>query len=471
MKLYCILLALLMLAGVAPASSPVSDESAPGAVYVIPVEGMIERALVYVMRRGVADAVREDAAALIFVMNTPGGQLQATESIINIIANVEIPTYTLVAPDAISAGAILALATDHIYMTPGSRIGDAMPIMMSPMGGAQEMAPDTREKIMSYTAALIRSVAQRKGHDDRLAESMVRPDIEYHIGDELISREGELLTLTNVEAERLVGAEGEEPRSLLSRGTVADLDALLAQLELADRPVRRMEVTTLERVGRVIEAFGWLLMAGGLLGIYIEFRTPGLGLPGLLGGLLLAVWFWGHHIAGLAGMEELVIFAVGVLLLLLELFVIPGFGIAGISGLLLMTLGLVLAMVQNYPGLPAWQISPEHWMNAERQLGLALLVAFGGGLALMRLFPHTPAYGRLVLETAQRADAGYRVNEETGLIGATGVTATDLRPSGMATIGGRRVNVVAQGTFIAKGSPVRVREVHGTRVVVEAQQT
>ncbi len=453
------------------AESPVpapGDESQ--LVYVIPIDGMIERALVYVMRRTVAEAVREQAAALVFVMNTPGGQLKATEEIINIIANVEMPTYTLVAPDAISAGAILALATDYIYMTPGSRIGDAMPIMMSPLGGAQDMAPDTKEKIMSYTAALIRSVAQRKGHDDQLAEAMVRPELEYRIGDDLICKEGELLTLTNVEAERVVG-EGDARRRLLSRGTVADLDGLLAGIGLSDATIRRTEISTLERIARVIEAFAWLLLAGGLLCIYIEFRTPGIGLPGLAGALLLAVWFWGHHIAGLAGMEEMLIFMVGVMLLLVELLVIPGFGIAGIAGIVLMVTGLVLAMVQNYPGTPVYQIPDVDWMRAGRQMGLALLTAFLGGLAVIRLLPHTSVYRHLVLDTAQRAADGYQVSADVSLAGMAGSAATDLRPSGMALLDGRRVNVVARGAFIAKGTAVRVAEVQGTRVVVEVVRT
>ncbi len=441
----------------------------PGVAFVIPISGMIERGLVYVIRRGVAEAVRREADALIFVMDTPGGQLQAAEEIVNLIASLKIPTYTYVNPDAISAGAILALATDHIYMAPGSRIGDAMPIMMSPMGGAQPMPDDIKEKIMSYTASLVRSAAQRKGHDDKLAECMVRPDLEYTIGDDVISKKGELLTLTNVEAERFVGA-GAERRRLLSRGTADSLEDLLAIIGIPDATLHRLEVSPLETVARYIEMFSWLLLAAGALGIFIEIKTPGFGLPGLLGGTCLIVWFWGHHIAGLAGMEELLIFLIGLILLLIELLVLPGFGIAGIAGLTLMAVSLLMAMVEHYPGTPAFDIPSVQIEGLLWNLGLAVTTAFLAGLLVVRFLPHTSIYSHLVLAAEQHADAGFNVDTGAGLAGRTGVAATSLRPAGIGLFGGQRIDVVSRGGFIDKGSPIVVAETHGTRIVVDIRR-
>jgi len=192
------------LAGVLLAAAVAAANAASDVVYVIPIHDMIERGLVYVVRRGVEEAVRQDAAAIVFDMDTPGGRLDAAEEIINIIGSVKVPTYTFVNPSAISAGAIIAMGTDHIYMAPGSRIGDAMPIMMSPFGQVQEMSEALEEKSVSYVASLIRSTAERKAHDPQLAESMVRRKQEFKVGDEIIKRAGELLTLTNKEAEKKV---------------------------------------------------------------------------------------------------------------------------------------------------------------------------------------------------------------------------------------------------------------------------
>jgi membrane-bound serine protease (ClpP class) len=453
----------------APAEAVVAADGTQHLVYVIPIEGMIERGLIYVIRRGVGEAERRKADAIIFVMDTPGGQLQAAEEIINIIASVNVPTYTYVNPNAISAGAIIALATDKIYMAPGSRIGDAMPIMMSPMGGAQPMPEDIKEKIMSYTAGLVRSAAQRKGHDDRLAESMVRPEIEYKIGEDIISKAGELLTLTNAEAERYVG-QGTDRRRLLSSGTVNSLDGLLATIGVPDAAIQRMVVSPLETVARYIEMFSWLLLAGGVLGIFVEIKTPGFGVPGILGGLLLAVWFWGHHIAGFAGMEEALIFLIGMVLLLVEIFVIPGFGFVGLTGLMLMALGMLMAMVQHYPGTPTFHIPSLQVEGLLWNLGLATCTAFLAGLLLVRFLPKTTAYSHLVLSAEERADQGYRVASQTELVGQQGTAGTPLRPAGIGVFGARRVNVVARGAFIEQGTPIVVAETHGARVVVDAQR-
>ncbi len=456
----------------APVSAPPAQAPALSGdrlVYVIPIEGMIERGLLYVIRRGVAEAERRKADAIIFVMDTPGGQLQAAEEIVNIIASVGVPTYAYVDLDAISAGAIISLATDKIYMAPGSRIGDAMPIMVSPMGGVQPMPDDIKEKMMSYTAGLVRSVAQRKGHDDRLAESMVRPDIEYKIGDDVICKEGELLTLTNTEAERFVG-EGAARHRLLSSGTVASLDNLLATIGVPGATVQRLVVSPLETMARYIEMFSWLLLAGGVLGIFIEIKTPGFGLPGILGGLLLAVWFWGHNIAGFAGMEEVLIFLLGVALLLVEIFVIPGFGITGTAGLTLMALGLLMAMVQHYPGTPTFRIPAMQIEGMLWNVGLATCTAFLAGLLVIRFLPHTTAYSHLVLAAAGRADQGFRIDAGTDLVGRSGVAATPLRPAGIGVFGDRRLNVVTRGTFIDKGAPIVVAEIHGARIVVDIRR-
>lgn len=447
-----------------------ADEAVPAAaakpVYVIPVKGMIEPALLYVMRRGVIEADRAGAAAVILKMDTPGGRLDAATDIVRLMQSVRVPTYTFVEKNAISAGAIIALSTDQIYMAPGSVIGDAMPIMMSPTGGAQEMPEAIEEKTVSAVAALIRAAAQESGHDPQLAEAMVRREVEYKIGDEVISPAGQLLTLTNVEAEREVGEEGAR-RKLLSQGTVADIPALLDVIGLAGSPIREMEVTSAERLARLIAAVAPLLLMAGLLGLYIEFKTPGFGLPGLLGIAALALFFYGHHIAGLAGAEDVAIFVIGVALIAVEVFVLPGFGIAGFLGITLVLYSLLSAMAERLPG-GSWLPTLPALETPMLKLSSGIILAAISAVFIGRYLPKSRVGHWLVLDKATTAQAGYTgARTDTALLGQRGIAVTPLRPAGAAQFGDRRVDVITAGEFEDAGARVRVVEVRGNRIVVE----
>jgi len=430
---------------------------------------MIERGLVYVIRRGLAQAEKEHAKAIIFDMDTPGGKLQSAEEIVHALLELSVPTYTFVNPRAISAGAIIALATDEIYMAPAGLIGDAMPIMMSPLplGRPQEMPDGLKEKVLSPTVALVRSAAQHKGHDPKLAEAMVRPEFEYKIGDKMISPEGQLLTLTSKDAEQLVGKDNHP---LLSRGTVKNLEELLERIGRSNTQLVILEVTLTEQIARLIEGFplSGILLALGLLGLYIEFKTPGFGLPGVMGVLLLAVWFWGHHIAGLAGTGELLLFVTGVVFLSLEVFIIPGFGIVGISGLCLMTSALIMAMVEHYPGLPWYRLPEWQIQGSIKDLGFALLIAFVLAAILARFLPKTGTFQQLMLGAAVSSEKGFQASARTeNLIGNKGLAVTPLRPAGIGLFDGERMNVVARGEFIEKDRSIVIAEAHGNRIVVE----
>jgi membrane-bound serine protease (ClpP class) len=441
-----------------------ADNTKSGVVYVIPIKGMIEPALLYVIRRGVMEAESSHAKAVIFTMDTPGGTLQAARDIVNLIEKIDVPTYTYVEEEAFSAGAIIAMATQHIYMAPGSVIGDAMPIMMSPMGGATEMPDDIQEKSVSAVAALIRSAAEQNGHDKELAEAMVRRENEYKIGDDIICPAGELLTLTNEEAARLVG---EDQRPLLSKGTLSDLDALLEQIGYADATVKTLEITGAEKLGRLIQVMSVFFLGAGLLGLYIEMQSPGVGIPGLIGVVCLAIFFYGHHVAGLAGSEEVLLVLLGIGLLAVELFVLPGFGVAGIAGICLILVGLLLAMVEQAPSGP-WIPTWPSWQLPLRNLAFALLFSLGAAAALSRYLPRARWLSGLRLEAATHAAAGYTSSHDVGLsVGDVGIALSALRPSGAAQFGDRRLDVVSEGEFIPKDVSIRVTQVRGNRIVVE----
>ena len=455
--LLCALVLLAPPAGAAAAPAP----DAP--VYVIPIRGQIEGALLYVIRRGIAEAEQKNAAAIVLVMDTPGGTLAAASDIVRSIQAAKPPVYTFVEKDAFSAGAIIALATRRIYMAPGAVIGDALPIMMSPFGSVQEMPEGLEEKAVSAVSALIRSAAQEAGHDPELAEKMVRRETEFKIGDEVICPAGRLLTLTADEAIR----PGIDGKPLLSTGTVRDLDAVRKQLDLRKNLVVEMQITSAEKVARMIAAAAPILMIIGFLGIYIEIKTPGFGLPGVLGAACLALFFWGHHIAGLAGLEDLVIFIVGIALILVEVFLIPGFGFTGVLGIALVLVSLVGAMVRIVPGgswLPVWGDLQEPIFKT----GLALVGAGAGALLLGRFLPQSRLFGRLTLAAANSATAGYTAGPDTTpLVGKTGITLTQLHPAGAARFDGERLDVVTSGEFIEAGVAVRIVEARGSRLVVQ----
>ena len=465
--------AALVLLGVLAAPAPAAAPDAPSdATYVIPIHDMIERALVYVIRRGVAQAEREGAGVIIFDMHTPGGRLDATQEIINTITGLDVPTLTFVNRDAISAGAIIAMATDDIYMAPGSRIGDAMPILMSPLpfGGPQEIPTTLREKIMSPTAALIRDAAQRKGHDVTLAEAMVRPEIEYRVDDLVICPEGQILTLTSQDATQLVGPEGEQ-RPLLAKGIANDLDDLLRLIGRDGTRLVVLGVSPAERIARVIEGFpvSSILLALGILGLYIEFKTPGFGLPGIGGAVLLLIWFWGHHIAGMVGTAEMLIFLLGVALIFVEIFVIPGFGVVGASGITLVFVALLMAMVQHYPATPWYHPPAVQLQDAIQALGVSLTLVFLGGVLLAKFLPRTPVFQKIALNATvgRREGVVASTAQDENLTGVRGVAATPLRPAGIGRFGARRLNVVARGEFMDKGDPIVIAETAGNRIVVE----
>lgn len=436
-----------------------ADDSRPR-VYIIPIHGMIEPALHYVVRRGVDEAARADADAIILAMDTPGGRVDAALDIVHTLELSTIPLYTFVEGEAISAGALIALCTPSIHMRPGSVIGDITPISLGLTGGVQELPAAEKEKMTSYVAAHVRAAAEQGGYDPQLAEAMVRADLEYRDGETIIIPAGHVLTMTNTEAERRIG---EDQHPLLSRGTVQDLDALLDTIGLKNAELKTIKPTGAEQIARIIAGIAPLLLIIGIGGLWLEIKTPGFGIFGITGISCLLLFFVGHHIAGLAGMEELILFTAGVALLLVEVFITPGFGIMGFSGLALIFVSLTTALLERIPG----RMTPPSFAPEALAAPLATVIfSFFGSAALVlligRFLPKTPFAHALTLGTVLA-----RPTEPTELLGCEGIARSDLRPSGIADFAGRKLDVVSHGGFIAHGTPVRIAEVHGNRIVVE----
>ncbi len=440
-------------------------------VYVLPLRGAIDQGLMILYRRAFREleAVRPDL--LIIEIDTPGGRLLETEEIIAWMRAAETPIYAFVNYHAQSAGAIVSFGADKIFMAPGSRIGSALPVIMTP-GGVAEIPDNVYEKILSDTRALVRGVAQSKGHWEEIAVAMVDPSYEVKVNDRVISKAGELLNLTAQEAVEIIPPR---QRPVLAEAIVEDIPALLEYLGMAEAEVVYIEQQPAETLARWIILIGPLLFALGILGIYIEMRSPGIGLPGLAGAVCLAIYFFGHHVGGLAGIEDIALILLGLVLIAVEIFVIPGFGITGLLGLASIAIGLIMSLVPRLPALPDELpgISTPSLVDYLPMISMRLImvvVLTGMGMWLLaRLLPKASFYGKLVLQKTLDADTGY-TSADIGYrdyLGRTGVAMTALRPSGTAVFDDLRLDVVSSGDMISRGSRVKIIQVEGNRIIVE----
>jgi membrane-bound serine protease (ClpP class) len=436
-------------------------------VYLIPVRQAIFHPQLFLLRRGVEKAREHNADAIVLLMDTPGGSVEIMQKMVNPIIDLDIPTYTLVENQAISAGAIIALSTDYVYMTPRSTIGDAMPVVMG-QGGYAELGEAEREKIESYMDAIVRSIAQAKGRDENLIRAMVRRNLEFTLEDgTVISKEGEILTLTNQEAEQLL----PDGTPLLSEGTVEDLDNLLNRIGLGDAERIELLPSLADDLALLITRIAPILVSIAFVLFYMEIQSPGIGWAGGLAAGLFIVIVFGHNVAGLAGMEDLVLIAIGLILLVVEIFILPGFGIAGFSGLACLIFGLIRAMTIRYPGnpgeLPAF-VNMDNLGEAVTSVSLSVIGATIGIALLMRSLNESSPFGRgLVLADALPSTA--REPEQRSLkslIGQTGTASTPLTPSGTVALQSGEIDALSDGEYLDADTPVRVIEVRNNRVIV-----
>jgi len=354
-----------------------------------------------------------------------------------------LPTIAFVDPRAISAGALIALATNTIVMSPGGTIGAAAPIV-SGAGGAEP----ADEKTVSYLRKEFRATADRRGRPGELAEAMV--DVDVAVPD--VVESGKLLTLTTTEALAHGVADAE----------AADLAAALAAAGFDGAIVRAIEETWAETFVRFLTGtvISSMLLSIGLLGLLVELRTPGFGVPGFVGLSSIALFFWGHWIVQLAGWEELLLTMGGVVLMLVEAFVLPGFGLAGILGIVALIGGLGLALVGA--GATAGAI-----VTALGQVAASILIALAGGLLLLRFLPRLPFGRRLILGTRLERDTDEPARATPHrLLGRRGTSLSPLRPAGIAAIDDARVDVVSEGGYIDADVAIVVTAVEGHRIVV-----
>lgn len=448
-----------------PTALPAQEKSAPAKkqkVVIIPIRDQIAPPELHVLRRGLKMAIEQGADTVILDMETPGGRLDVTFDMLKAIEKFPGKVITYVNSEAISAGALISAGTDEIYFSPSGIIGAAAPVS----GGGQDIDETMKMKFVSYLKARVRSISDGKGYRGEVLSAMIDSDFELKIGEDIIKPEGELLTLTATEAMKEYGDPAE---ALLGAGISPDIDSLMdTLLGKGNYSVTRLEVTWSEKVAQFITAIAPLLLAAGLVLIFIEFKTPGFGVFGVGGGILLAIVFFGHHAAGLSGQEAALFFFLGFALVMIDVFFLPGFFLLAIPGALLMLGSLLWGMSDIWPDQPIEWDSDflfKPLMNLITGTGGAIVIFF----LLLRFMPSGGLWGRMVLESAIGGETTLSsvARHEPSLIGATGRAVTALFPSGQIKIGGKRYDArLALGT-VPPGTDVKVVSVGEFELRVE----
>ena len=465
-----------------PDDAPLGQAAAEKKVYVVPVREDIMPPILYVIRRGVKEAMAAEADCLILDMETNGGRVDITEEIFDIIGKFKGETATYVNKDAYSAGAFIAVATQKIYMAPQSVIGAAAPIMMSPTGGVSEMPSTMEVKMNSAIRAKIRTQAEKNGYAIDVVEAMVDKTKKLERDGKIICEEGDILTLTNLEAE---AKYGEAKTQLFSSGTVESIDALIIELGYAG--AQRVDVAPLgvEELGTWINAISPILLLIGIIGLYIEFKTAGFGVFGAVGIAALVLYFFGGYVSGMAGIEWVGIFVVGVALVAVELFLLPGTIFIGLIGVVCMFLALVMGMTDLYPNMPWFpagegeggggvvpQVEGIDFVMPDFSRPISdLLIAFGLSVpiiwALAKYLPHTALFAAFTSNAASGVESIAAVAAEVeSRLGQAGTSTMPLNPGGKAMFGDALCNVVTQGEMIAADTPVKVIGHRGSDLLV-----
>ena len=459
----------LLPAGSSCAAEPGQTAHAPAQVVVIPVRAPIAQPELYILRRGLKEAIARHVDTIVLDMETPGGALDVTFEMLKALEKFPGKTVTYVNREAISAGALIAAGTDEIYFAPGGVIGAAAPVLVT--GG--DLDATLREKIVSYLKARVRSLSEGKGFRGEVVSAMIDADSELRIGGELLKPKGELLSLTAREAMK---EYGNPPQPLLGAGIADNLAGVLDRIHGAGNyHVTRLKVSWSETLAQYLTALTPLLLAGGLLCMFIEFKTPGFGVFGIAGIGLLGVVFFGHYIAGLTGYEPLFFFLLGVLLVAVEVFLVPGTMIWALAGATLMFGSLVWSMLDLWPGQPL-ALQGDLLLRPLANVMVGVVLAVAAFLALLKYLPQGGLWGGMVLEAAVAGEpaairalhvGGAGALAATDLLGLTGTAATALFPSGQVEIAGNRYEAKLAVGYADAGSPVRVTGFGEFGLVVE----
>ena len=450
-------------------------------IHVIPVSGPVDPGMAAFLKRTLTKYAKDPETLVVIEMDTFGGRVDSALEIVDHLTNIpESKVISFVTKRAISAGALIALAANELTMKHNTLIGDCAPIVMSAEGPKM-----LGEKMQSPLRAKFRALAKRNSYPELLSESMVSIDMEVikvifpdrtlfmdgvEFGDlneaekksivskKTIVAKGELLTMDNIEAVQLG----------FSKVSVANLDEMLAARGFTNYELIRIAESWSEELVGYISSIAQILMLIGLAALYLEYKSPGFGIFGIVGIACLALVFLNQYLVGLAGYTELLILIIGILLLAVEVFVLPGFGLAGFTGLIAIGIGLIL-MMQDFvipnPSLP-WE--RKLMLGNLVQVLISFLLAFILTLVVFRyVLPRLSISGRgPYLSTSLKSSRTALAKDKGIRVGDAGTADTYLRPSGKIVVGDKRLDAVTAGEFIEKDSPVEIIKIDGNRIIV-----
>jgi membrane-bound serine protease (ClpP class) len=516
-----------------PPGKPDKPLKAPK-IAIIPVHEEIDDVAAASLERRAEQAIEDGAGIIVLELDTPGGLVSSAMTMSDFLHDLSdnrgVSTVAWVRREAISGGTMLAVACDEIIMSRNATLGDCGVIMVGMGGASTAQDPGLDAKIDSYVLSYFRSAAARHGYDPLLCEAFVRYEIEVWWlestrtgerrfvdgptkADLLGEREGgdwtsrilqggaarewrlvetyvdpydgqtkplrqpidsnsELLTM-NQSMAQVVG---------FSRAIVADEEELKARYAAGpSAELKRYETLWSENLvswltSPVVRMFLIALIG---LGAYTEFQSPGIGLPGLVAVSALVVLLGAPYLSGLANAWEIVLVLIGILLIGVEMFILPGFGIAGITGMLLLIIGLLATFMPEEP----WHPGPIYWPTLDQSfeklqtgiktLGMALATTLAGTVLLSKYLHRMPYFRHLIPPNPDAAELALdNGDSHVGRIGDLGLSETVLRPAGKARFGSALVDVVTEGDLLDPGTPVEIIERRGNRIVVrKARQT
>ena len=425
------------------------------AVYRVPIEGTIDLGLPPFIQRMIDKAESENATAIIFDINTFGGRVDAATQIKDAILGSNITTIAFINRRAISAGALISLSCEKIYMTGGGLIGAATAVDMSGKKGS--------EKVISFMREEMASTAEKRGRNKEIARGMVDEELNFShlvINGDTISvndiegrKDGKLISLTTEQAIKYGIADG----------TAESIEALMDTLSYGSFEVKESSENWSESIVRFLTnpVVASLLTTFGFLGILFELQSPGWGIPGFVGLTCLILSLSVSYIAQLATMSDMIFILTGLSLILLEMLVIPGFGIVGIGGIGFMLYGLYLLLLPEVP------VGEEILGQAMDGFLIGLVGAIIGIVLLGKLMIRSKFWEQLTAPSSQKKDQGFSNTQGwEDLQGKLAITDTDLHPSGWINIDNQRIFVLSEGGFIEKGKKVAILSVDGNRVLV-----
>jgi len=446
----------------------------------ITLDGDVDPGMSDYANRAIAEAVAKNPDVIVFEVNTFGGRLDAAFDIVDTITALKIPTIALVQKKAISAGALIALSSDKLYMLPNTTLGDCAPIVQTPDGQPQIVG----EKIQSPLRAKFRNLAERNGHPRLLSEAFVSPDLgvielsnsdtviymnvaEYSdmpeeeqkkwTGKKTLVRAGELLTMTNEEALNLK----------FSKGTPESIEDFKKEAGITKTII--IKISWAEKLTRFIGAISGVLLILGFGALYMEFKTPGFGVFGVIGIVLIATVFLGQYASSLHDKLPLILLCLGVVFMLLEIFVLPGLFICGALGIICFIVALVTSFdSSSLPGFVPKVVELSNWQYGLLYIMLCAVLASSLPILVSKyLIPVLPDALTPINKT-DLSKAYSPVEEFVDEVkkGDIGVALTDLRPSGHAKFGDKMLDAQSKSDFIEAGMEVKVASVEAGKVWV-----